>query len=151
MASRAKPFILEKFLSTVSPGASLITYGKGETVFAQGDRCEGVFYIQSGECKVCVTSEQGKEAVVALHGKGDFFGEGCLTGQRLRLATVVAMSDLAVMRFDNAAIQRVLHEEPLFSEFFITHLLERTARAGGADLPISSSIPASVWRDCCCC
>jgi CRP-like cAMP-binding protein len=66
--------------------------------------------------------------VVALHAKGDFFGEGCLTGQRLRLATVVAMTDLEVMRFDNAAIQRVLHAEPSFSELFITHLLERNAR-----------------------
>ena len=78
--------------------------------------------------QVSVISEQGKEAVVALHGKGDFFGEGCLTGQRLRLATVTAMSDLEVMRFDNAAIQRVLHAEPAFSERFISHLLERNAR-----------------------
>ena len=69
-----------------------------------------------------------REAVVALHGKGDFFGEGCLTGQRLRLATVTAMTDLEVMRFDNAAIQRVLHAEPSFSELFISHLLERNAR-----------------------
>ena len=128
MASRAKPFNLEKFLSTVNAGRREIAYRKGETVFAQGDRCEGVFYIQSGECKVCVTSEQGKEAVVALHGKGDFFGEGCLSGQRLRLATVVAVTDLEVMRFDNAAIQKVLHAEPSFSELFITHLLERNAR-----------------------
>jgi CRP-like cAMP-binding protein len=128
MPSSAKPFNLQKFLSTVNGGRSLITYRKGETVFAQGDLCEGVFYIQSGKCKVCVISEQGKEAVVAIHGKGDFFGEGCLTGQRLRLSTVVAMSDLEVMRFENAAIQRVLHEEPSFSELFITHLLERNAR-----------------------
>jgi CRP-like cAMP-binding protein len=78
--------------------------------------------------QVCVTSKQGKEAVVALHGKGDFFGEGCLNGQPLRLATVVAMTDLAVVRFDNAAIQQVLHEEPSFSEMFITHLLARNAR-----------------------
>ena len=128
MASRAKPFDLEKFLSTVNGGRTLVTYRKGETVFAQGDPCKGVFYIESGDCKVSVISEQGKEAIVALHGKGDFFGEGCLTGQRLRLATVTAMSDLEVMRFDNAAIQRVLHAEPAFSELFISHLLERNAR-----------------------
>jgi CRP/FNR family cyclic AMP-dependent transcriptional regulator len=75
-----------------------------------------------------VISERGKEAVVALHGKGDFFGEGCLTGQPLRLATVRAVNDVEVMRFDNAAIQRVLHEEPEFSELFISHLLSRNAR-----------------------
>jgi CRP-like cAMP-binding protein len=75
-----------------------------------------------------VISEQGKEAVVALHKKGDFFGEGCLTGQPLRLATATAMNDLEVMRFDIATIQRVLHEEPAFSEMFISHLLERNAR-----------------------
>ena len=128
MASRAKPFNLKKFLSTVNGGRSLASYRKGETVFAQGDPCKGVFYIESGDCKVSVISEQGKEAVVALHGKGDFFGEGCLTGQPLRLATVTAMTDLEVMRFDNAAIQRVLHAEPSFSELFISHLLERNAR-----------------------
>ena len=128
MAPRTKPFDLQTFLSTVNGGRREISYRKGETVFAQGDRCEGVFYIQSGECKVCVTSKQGKEAVVALHVKGDFFGEGCLSGQPLRLATVVAMTDLEVMRFDNAAIQRVLQGEQSFSELFITHLLERNAR-----------------------
>jgi CRP/FNR family transcriptional regulator, cyclic AMP receptor protein len=68
------------------------------------------FYIQEGKVKVCVTSDLGKEAVVALHGKGDFFGEGCLTGQPLRLATVMAMTESLIMRFDKAAIVKVLHE-----------------------------------------
>ena len=121
-------FDLEAFLSTVNGGKTLARYPKGKTVFAQGDPCEGVYYIRSGECKVSVISERGKEAVVALHEAGDFFGEGCLTGQRRRLATVTAMSDLELMRFDNAAIQRVLHEEPAFSELFISHLLARNAR-----------------------
>ena len=125
---RLVAFNLKAFLTKVDGGKTLATYRKGETVFAQGDRCEGVFYIQSGECKVSVTSEEGKEAVVALHEKGDFFGEGCLNGQPRRLATVTAMSDLKLMRFDNTAIQRVLHEEPDFSEFFISYLLARTAR-----------------------
>jgi CRP/FNR family transcriptional regulator, cyclic AMP receptor protein len=121
-------FDLEAFLSTVNGGKTLARFPKGKTVFAQGDPCEGVYYIRSGECKVSVISERGKEAVVALHEAGDFFGEGCLTGQRRRLATVTAMSDLELMRFDNAAIQRVLHEEPAFSELFISHLLARNAR-----------------------
>jgi CRP-like cAMP-binding protein len=75
MEKNQKAFDLETFLSTVNGGRREITYRQGETVFAQGDRCEGVFYIQSGECKVSVTSELGKEAVVALHGKGDFFAK----------------------------------------------------------------------------
>jgi len=75
-----------------------------------------------------VISEQGKEAVVALHKKADFFGEGCLTGQPLRLATATAMNDLEVMRFDTATMQRVLREEPTFSELFISHLLARNTR-----------------------
>ena len=121
-------FNIKTLLRTVDGGKTLITYRKGDTVFAQGDPCEGVFYIHSGECKVCVISEQGKEAVVALHGKGDFFGEGCLTGQLLRLATVLALSDLELTRFEKTAIQRIIHEEPAFSELFISHLLARNAR-----------------------
>ena len=121
-------FNLRVFLTAVGGGKTSVKYRKGETVFAQGDACDSIFYIQSGTCKVSVISEQGKEAVVALHGKGDFFGEGCLNGQPRRLATVTAMSDLKLMRFENAAIKRVLHQEPEFSEFFISYLLTRNAR-----------------------
>ena len=121
-------FKLKSFLATVNGGRTLASFRKDEIVFSQGDRCEAVFYIRSGDCKISVISEQGKEAVVALHGKGDFFGEGCLTGQRLRLATATAMGDLEVMRFDTATIQRALHQEPAFSELFISHLLKRNAR-----------------------
>ena len=128
MASRAKPFDLDTFLSTVNGGGLSGYVSQWRNRLRARRPRKGVFYIESGDCKVSVISEQGKEAVVALHGKGDFFGEGCLTGQRQRLATVTAMSDLEVMRFDNAAIQRVLHAEPAFSELFISHLLERNAR-----------------------
>ena len=128
MTSPDQPFDLEAFLATVNGGRTLVTHRKGEIVFSQGDPCDGVFYIRSGECKVSVISEQGKEAVVALHQKGDFFGEGCLTGQPRRLATVMAMTDLELMRFDNASIRRALLEEATFSELFISHLLARNAR-----------------------
>jgi CRP/FNR family cyclic AMP-dependent transcriptional regulator len=128
MKKHEQAFDLEAFLATGNGGGSVKTYKKNEVIFSQGDRCDGVFYIISGDCKVSVTSEQGKEAVVALHGTGDFFGEGCLIGQPLRLGTATAMSGLEVMRLDNAAIQRVLHEEPEFSELFISHLLSRNAR-----------------------
>jgi CRP/FNR family transcriptional regulator, cyclic AMP receptor protein len=132
-------FDLEAFLATVNGGKTLAKYRKGETVFAQGDPCDGVFYIQSGNCKVSVISEQGKEAIVALHEKGDFFGEGCLTGQPRRLATVTAMSDLELMRFDNAAIQRVLHDEPDFSELFISHARNARVEADLVDQLFNSS------------
>jgi CRP/FNR family transcriptional regulator, cyclic AMP receptor protein len=128
MKKHERAFDLKAFLATGNGGGSVHTYKKNEVVFSQGDRCDGVFYIHSGDCKVSVISEHGKEAVVALHGKGDFFGEGCLVGQPLRLATATAMSGLEVMRLDNAAIQRVLHEEPEFSELFMSHLLSRNAR-----------------------
>jgi len=121
-------FNLKVFLTAVDGGKTVVKYRKGETVFAQGDPCDSVFYIQSGTCKVSVVSEQGKEAIVALHGKGDFFGEGGLNGQPRRLATVTALSDLKLMRFEKAAIQRVLHQEPEFSEFFISYLLTHNAR-----------------------
>ena len=93
MAKKKKyPFSVNTFLSTVDGGRTVASYRKNQKIFSQGERAESVFYIQEGKVKVCVTSEQGKEAVVALHGDGDFLGEGCLTGQPLRLATAVAMT-----------------------------------------------------------
>lgn len=127
MKKNRKTFDLEEFLATVNGGRTVATYREGDTVFSQGDRCDAVFYIRSGKCKVCVISEHGKEAIVAVHEKSDFFGEGCLSGQPLRLATVVAMTDLELMRFDIAAMRRALQQEP-FSELFIAHLLSRNAR-----------------------
>ena len=84
--------------------------------------------MQDGKVKVTVVSERGKEAVVAIHGNGDFFGEGCLTGQPRRLATVKAMTGSVIMRLDKAAVVRVLHDEPAFSEMFMSYLLARNAR-----------------------
>jgi CRP/FNR family transcriptional regulator, cyclic AMP receptor protein len=121
-------FNVETFLSTANGGRTIAKYRKGQKVFRQGDPADAVFYIQEGEVKVCVISEQGKEAVVALHRKGDFFGEACLTGQPRRLATVAALTECAVMRIDKAVIVRALHDEPTFSERFTTYLLTRTVR-----------------------
>ena len=94
----------------------------------RGERADSVFYIQEGKVKVYVISEQGKEAVVALHANGDFLGEGCLTGQPLRLATAVAITECVIMRLDKVAIVRVLHDEPKFSEMFMSYILTRNAR-----------------------
>jgi CRP/FNR family transcriptional regulator, cyclic AMP receptor protein len=127
-AKRKTPFNMKTFLATVDGGRTVSAYRKNQNVFSQGDLADSVFYIQEGSAKVTVVSEQGKEAVVAIHGKGDFFGEGCLNGQPLRLATVAAMMESVIMRLDKAAIVRVLHNEPKFSEAFMSHLLARNAR-----------------------
>src|SRR3990170_7054910 len=95
---KKQTFDVEVFLHTVDGGRSVSNYRKNQKVFSQGDPADAVFYIQEGKVKVCVISEQGKEAVVALHGNGDFFGEGCLTGQPLRLATVAAVTECVIMR-----------------------------------------------------
>jgi CRP-like cAMP-binding protein len=87
-----------------------------------------VFYIQKGQVKITVVSEQGKEAIVAVLGPDEFCGEGCLTGQPRRMATATAMTECEIMRLEKATIIRVLHEEPAFSEMFVSHLLERTIR-----------------------
>lgn len=127
-ATRKTAFSVKTFLATVNGGRTVSTYKKNQKIFSQGDPANAVFYIQEGKVKVCVISETGKEAVVALHGNGDFFGESCLIGQPLRLATVVAMTKCLIMRLDKAAIVRVLHNEPEFTEVFMSHLLTRNAR-----------------------
>ena len=129
MKSKGKrAFNLEVFLAGENGGRSTKKYKKGDIIFTQGDTCDGVFYIREGSCKITVVSERGKEAMVALHEKGNFFGEGCLTGRLLRLSTATAMTDCELLRLDNATIERVIHEQPEFSELFIAHLLARNTR-----------------------
>ena len=121
-------FDTKAFLAKIGEGRSIGRYRKNQIVFSQGGPADAVFYIQSGKVKNTVVSEQGKEAVVALLGTGDFFGEGCLTGQPLRLATVRAITECVTMRITKADITRVIHEEPAFAELFIAHLLSRNLR-----------------------
>jgi CRP/FNR family cyclic AMP-dependent transcriptional regulator len=116
------------FLATVDAGRSITKYRRNKIVFTQGDPADAVFFVDKGKVKVTVVSGQGKEAVVAFHADGDFFGEGCLTGQPRRLASVTAMTESVIMRLDKAAIVRVLHDEPKFSEMFMAYLLTRTVR-----------------------
>jgi CRP/FNR family transcriptional regulator, cyclic AMP receptor protein len=130
MAKKAKtaPFDPKVFLATVNGGRSISKYRMNQKVFSQGTPADAVFYIQKGKVKVTVLSEQGKEAVVAVLGPDEFCGEGCLTGQPVRLATATAMTECEIMRLEKAAMIRVLHEEPAFSEMFVSHLLARTIR-----------------------
>lgn len=126
---RVKPSFNPKlFLAKIGAGRSLADYQKNKRVFSQGDRAEAIFYIQTGRVKLTVISHQGKEAVVAILGPGDFFGEGCLAGQLIRMATAVAMSKCSIMRLDKTEIIRLLHDEPAFSELFVQHLLSRNIR-----------------------
>jgi CRP/FNR family cyclic AMP-dependent transcriptional regulator len=122
------PFDPKVFLSKVNGGRAVSDYRKDQVVYSQGEPADSVFYIQSGKVKKTVVSEHGKEAVVALLGTGDFFGEGCLTGQRLRLETVSAMAKCVIARITKADTTRVIHEEPAFAELFISHLLARNSR-----------------------
>jgi CRP-like cAMP-binding protein len=125
---RRASFNPKSFLAKVGEGRSIGEYRKDQIVFSQGDPADAVFYLQRGKAKVTVLSEQGKEAVVAILGTNDFFGEGCLAGQALRIATVATMTDSVIVRLEKAAIVRVIHQEPAFSEMFIAHLLGRTIR-----------------------
>jgi CRP/FNR family cyclic AMP-dependent transcriptional regulator len=125
---RRRSFDAKSFLAHVGEGRSIGKYRKGDVVFSQGDAADEVFYIQKGKAKLTVVSEQGKEAVIAILGADDFFGEGCLAGQTQRIATVMAMTDATIVRLEKSAIIQVLHEEPAFSELFIAHLLGRSIR-----------------------
>ena len=129
MTTKSRPsFNPKSFLAKVGEGRSIGEYRKDEIVFSQGDPADAVFYIESGKVKITVVSEQGKEAVVAMPGTNDFFGEGCLAGQAQRIATVATMMGSVIVRLEKAAIVRVIHQEPAFSGMFIAHLLARAIR-----------------------
>jgi CRP-like cAMP-binding protein len=122
------PFNPKAFLAKANGGRTIAHYQKNQIVFSQGELADSVFYIQAGKVKVTVISEQGKEAIIAILGSDEFCGEGCLAGQPRRIATATAMTDCEIMRLEKRAIVRVLHDEPAFSEMFVSHLLARTIR-----------------------
>ena len=129
MARKPQPtFDSRAFLARVGKGRSIGQYAAGQVVFSQGDPADAVFYIQKGKLKISVVSEQGKEAVVAMLGPKEFFGEGCLAGQTKRISTAVTMSAAVISRIEKSTILRLIHEEPEFSELFIAHLLGRAIR-----------------------
>jgi CRP/FNR family transcriptional regulator, cyclic AMP receptor protein len=128
MKRKTPPFDPKVFLAKVNGGQTISEYRKGQTVYAQGDLADSVFYIQKGKGKKTVVSDQGKEAIVALLVSGDFFGEGCMVGEMRRLATVSAMTECLIVRLAKETIIRVIHEEPAFAELFISHLLHRNSR-----------------------
>ena len=116
------------FLARIGQGRRIVPFLKGRNVFAQGDSCDAVFYIQSGKVKLTVVSATGKEATIAILSEGDFFGEDSLARQRLRMATVTALTNCSLMRIEKNAMLRVLHAEHTFSDLFVEHLLSRNIR-----------------------
>jgi len=122
------PFDLEAFLSEAGRGTAKSIYEEHKVVFSQGEAADSIFYISKGKVKLTVHSEHGKEAVVAILGSGDFFGEGCLAAQPKRMATAAAMTECSITRPDKGSMIRVLHDEPDFSEKFMSHLLTRNIR-----------------------
>jgi CRP/FNR family cyclic AMP-dependent transcriptional regulator len=116
------------FFATAAKGRAISWHAPKAIIFAQGDAADAVYYIKSGKIKLTVVSKQGREAVVALLGRDEFVGEGCLIGQPKRLATATAMTGCETMRVEMLEIHRVLRDEPAFSQMFISHILARNAR-----------------------
>ncbi|HKY07361.1 MAG TPA: Crp/Fnr family transcriptional regulator [Candidatus Binatia bacterium] len=125
---KKQPFDAKLFLAKVENGRTVTNHPANRTIYAQGDACDFVYFLQTGKAKVTVVSELGKEAVVAMLGKGDFFGEGCLSGHMHHLSTVTTMSDSVIVQIPMAEMKRVIHQEPVFAELFIAHLLARNSR-----------------------
>jgi CRP/FNR family transcriptional regulator, cyclic AMP receptor protein len=129
MTPKLKPVFDPKlFLSKVGKGRTIADYAKNQVVFSQGDQADAVFYLQKGKMKLTVVSNAGKEAIIAILGPGDFLGEGCLAAQPVRLATATTISNCSIIRLEKAAMIRVLHDEPTFSEMFVSYLLSRNMR-----------------------
>ncbi len=128
MAADKEAFDPRAFLAKVGDGKTIVEFHKDQALFAQGDVADTVYYIQKGRVKVVVISEQGKEAVVGILGPGQFFGEGCMNGHSLRIATTTAIEDCMVTVITKAAMLATLHGEPKFSELFISYLLTRNSR-----------------------
>ena len=129
MADKKSPVFNGKPLpAQTGNGRSIVKYRKNQIIFSQGDPADAVFYVQKGKLKVTVVSDRGKEAVAAILGPDEFFGEACMAGQLRRLVTVTAMTDAVVERVEKPTMVRMIQEQPEFSQMFITHILNRTIR-----------------------
>ena len=127
-AKKRSKFDLKTFLSTIDGGRTILAVPKKQTIFAQGDMADSVFYLQKGKVKLAVVAKNGKEATIGILNEGDFFGEGCLTGQPRRMCSAAAMTDCTVMRIDKKSMMEVIHRERTFSDMFVAYLLTRNIR-----------------------
>jgi CRP/FNR family transcriptional regulator, cyclic AMP receptor protein len=127
-SKRKPPFDAQAFLDSAGVSRTVTTFRKGQKVFSQGDLCDNVLYIQAGAIKLSVISKAGREAVVAMLGAGEFFGEGCLAGQAVRMGSATAIVASTILVVDKEEMIDLLHEQHTFSDRFITHLLARNIR-----------------------
>jgi CRP-like cAMP-binding protein len=127
-ASRRRPFDAQKFLDSAGLDRTVVQYERGDVVFSQGDKAAAVYYIQDGAIRLSVLSESGREAVIANLGPGDFFGEGCLAAQPVRIGTATASNASTVLLIAKEEMMRLLHEEAALSDRFLAHLLTRNIR-----------------------
>jgi CRP-like cAMP-binding protein len=118
----------ETYFATAGPGKTVLRFKKNAIIYSQGDPSESVFYIQKGRIKLHVVSEHGKEAVVAIMEAGQFFGEGCLSGDTARVATAVSLGDSAIVSITKHAMREALENKPSFAQLFVTYLVNRTIR-----------------------
>ena len=118
----------ETFLTGISRGKTVLEYGADDSIFVQGAPADSVLFLLRGKVKLAVTSFEGKEAIVGTLGSGEFFGEGCLAGQPLRMATAISVGDCALIRVEKPIMARMLHEEQGLAELFVAHLLSRIIR-----------------------
>ena len=127
-SKNGREFDPHAFLATIGEGRKAMLFPKKQTIFAQGDRADAVFYLQTGKVKLTVVSKTGKEATIGILSERSFFGEGSLAGQPLRMGSAAAMTDCAVMRIDKKAMVDVLHREHELSDLFVAYLLSRNVR-----------------------
>ena len=125
---RRVPFDAQAFLDSAGVLRTIVRYVPGDVIFRQGDACTHVMYIQSGNVKLSVLSKAGREAVVAMLGPGDFFGEGCLAGQRVRMGSATATAASAILQVRRERMARLLHKQHAMSDRFISHMLARNIR-----------------------
>ena len=121
-------FDANTFLATIGEGRKILVIRKKESIFSQGDEADAVFYVRKGKVRLTVVSKIGKEATIAIVGQGNFFGEGSLAGQLLRMGSAIAMTDCEILRVEKRVMMDVLHREPAFSEMFVAYLLGRNIR-----------------------
>ena len=125
---KKREFDPRKFLTTIGEGRRIVTFSKKQAIYAQGATCDAVFYIQKGKVRLTVVSKNGKEATIGILNPGDFFGEGGLAGQPLRMGSAIAMTDCELMRIDKKAMMLALHREHTLSDMFVAYLLGRNIR-----------------------
>jgi len=127
-AKKKRNFDPNAFLATIGAGRRILSFSKKQTIFAQGDATDAVFYIREGKVRLTVVSKTGKEATIAIRGGGEFFGESGLAGQPLRRGSATAMTDCELLRIDKKEMMLALHREHTFSDLFVAHLLARNIR-----------------------